>query len=55
MMTFIAELGGYMKIISREISVDTCVDNPFCEFADERKKGDRAKVLEEFIVKLQIF
>ena len=51
MMTFIAKLGRYMKIISRQISVDTCVDNPFCEFADERKKRDRAEVLEEFIVK----
>ena len=41
-----------MKVISREISVDTGVYNTFNEFADERKKRDGAKVLEEFIVKL---
>ena len=55
MVTFIAKLGGYMKIISREIRVDTGVDNSFCEFTNERKKRDRAKVLEKFIVKLQRF
>ena len=55
MMTFIAKLGRYMKIISRQISVDTCVNNAFCEFADEGKERDRTEILEEFIVKLQRF
>ena len=39
-----------MKVISREISVDTGVDDTFNEFANERKKRDRTKVLEEFIL-----
>ena len=44
-----------MKVISRIIRVDTGVDHSFCEFTDERKKRDGAKVFEEFIVELQRF
>ena len=39
-----------MKIVSIKVRVDTGVNDPLSQFADERKERNRAKVFEEFIV-----